>query len=108
MNRLQDFLESVFPLLETLEENALDEVKIILLNYKNDKNTIFMIRQVLYKFLWKKPKAIEIGFDDFLKKEINSKKEALLYHNENCNDCLICLNKIKVRDLLERTKSRIC
>lgn len=53
----------------------------------------YELTQSLKTVLWEIPLAVEMGFGQWLRKEIPIKIDALGYHDKNCNeqgDCTIC------------------
>ena len=58
-----------------------------------DATMSYTLTQSLKTVLWEIPLAVEMGFGQWLRKEIPIKIDALGYHDKNCNeqgDCTIC------------------
>lgn len=106
MGDIQRYFECIFPLLETLDSQATKEFEMIDVKDKN----IFIFNQILYRYLWEIKEAIEVGFHQFILREIKERGDAIDYHDNNnsCSNCKICKNRKKVRDFIERKRPRIC
>ncbi len=68
---------------------------------KDDREKIYRLYTSFKKLLWGIPEAIQIGFNQYMEREILRLREILEYHDENCLsnvECKICEDRIRVLD----------
>jgi hypothetical protein len=69
----------------------------------DDKDKFYRIKQTFWNILWEIPEAVDNGFENWYKKEIEETRKALAYHDKNCMDifnCVICRNRINTINLM--------
>lgn len=65
----------------------------------DDTDKIFRLYTPFKEMLWKIPEAVEMGFDQYMRREIPRIVDMLEYHDANCNgNCKICDDRIRVID----------
>ena len=74
-----------------------------------DAEKIYRIMQSMYRSLWDKPEAVDMGFVRWCDKHFALRKDALMYHSNNCNgECRICIEMKIMRGRYERKRPQIC
>ena len=64
---------------------------------------------ILLCLFWDIKEAIEIGFPQYLKRELKHSKEIVEYHEYNCEgepDCKVCQVQIKIKEQLRNNNER--
>ena len=72
----------------------------------NNKDSKFIVKNILYDIFWQIPQAVEDGFNDYLNEKIEEYHNMWEYHKRNCpildgKRCLVCKERIKLIDYLE-------
>jgi len=76
----------------------------------DDKDKRYRMKQTLYSVLWDIPEAVNIGFKNYLDKEINKIRGFIRYHDKNCNDsenCSYCQERNNTSLRLSKWESEI-
>ena len=70
-------------------------------SYRHDYEKIHRLHKSFRNLLWEIPEAVELGFMQYMEREILKTKEILEYHDNNCSspiDCEICQDMITTLD----------
>ena len=69
----------------------------------DDRDKMYRMNDTLMLCFWDIKEAIEMGFPQYLKKELKDSKEIIEYHKYNCEgepDCKVCQDRIRIKKQL--------
>tara|TARA_R100000734_G_C3313144_1_gene104380 strand:+ start:320 stop:667 length:348 start_codon:yes stop_codon:yes gene_type:complete len=104
----QEFREAVVLFLRELnssQKNTVRRIWKVSENYDN-RDSKFMLKNILFDIFWQIPEAVEDGFNEFLNQKIKEYHNMWQYHKVNCpvlenKPCAVCKERIKIIDYLE-------